>query len=72
MGKKIGEDKIYKFRRSWDIKPEPLSKESPYHPINIETYKKCPKENIPDTESLKDTYERVIKYFKEEIQKKLN
>jgi len=71
MGKKLGEEKIYKFRRSWDVKPEPLSKESPYHPINIATYKKVPPEIIPDTESLKDTYERVIKYFKNEIQNKL-
>ena len=71
MGKKIGEDKIYEFRRSWDVRPEALSKESPYHPINIETYKKIPKELIPDTESLKDTYDRVLKYFDEEIREKL-
>ena len=71
MGKKLGEDKIHEFRRSWDVKPEPLSKKSPYHPINIETYKDIPKEIIPDTESLKDTYERVLKYFKNEIEEKL-
>ncbi len=71
MSKKIGEKKVYEFRRSWSIKPEALEKESPYHPINIETYKDIPKEVIPDTESLKDTYERVIKYFDEEIKKKL-
>ena len=71
MGKKIGENKVHEFRRSWDVRPEPLSKESPYHPLKIEVYKKLPKEAIPDTESLKDTYERVCKYFKEEIQKKL-
>ena len=69
--KKIGEDKIFEFRRSWDIRPEPLDKDSPYHPNNIKTYKEIPKESIPDTESLKDTYERVLKYYKEEIQKKL-
>ena len=71
MGEKMGEDKIHEFRRSWDIKPDALSKESPYHPINIETYKNIPKEVIPDTESLKDTYERVTKYFEKEIKKKL-
>ena len=71
MGKKIGENKVLEFRRSWDIKPDPLSKESPYHPINIETYEKIPKELIPDTESLKDTYNRVLEYFKKEIQPKL-
>jgi 2,3-bisphosphoglycerate-dependent phosphoglycerate mutase len=30
-----------------------------------------PKENIPDTESLKDTYERVIKFYGDEIKNKL-
>ena len=71
MSSRIGEDKVYEFRRSWEIKPEPLSKESPYHPINIDTYKNVPKENIPDTESLKDTYERVIKFYDEEIKNQL-
>ena len=69
MAQKIGEDKIFEFRRSWDTKPEPLDKKSPYHPFNIETYKNIPKEIIPDTESLKDTYERVLKYFHDEIEK---
>tara|TARA_Y100000591_G_scaffold309073_1_gene310054 strand:- start:2400 stop:3113 length:714 start_codon:yes stop_codon:yes gene_type:complete len=71
MGKKIGEDKLHEFRRSWDIKPEPLNRESPYHPINIKTYNNISKEFIPDTESLKDTYERVMKYFHDEIKEKL-
>ena len=72
MSKKIGEDKVYEFRRSWDVKPEALDKKNPYHPINIETYKDIPKEVIPDTESLKDTYKRVTKYFEEEIKNKLS
>ena len=71
MAKKIGEDKVYEFRRSWDTRPDPLNKNSPYHPQNIEIYKTLLKEDIPDTESLKDTYERVIKYFKTEVQNKL-
>ena len=69
MKHKIGEDKVYQFRRSWDLRPDSLDKNNPYHPLNIETYKNVPKENIPDTESLKDTYERVVKYYKEEIEK---
>ena len=71
MSKKIGEDKVHEFRRAWDIKPEALDKESPYHPQNIKTYDSIPKEILPDTESLKDTYERVTKYFGEEIKNKL-
>jgi len=71
MKEKLGEDKIQAFRRSWDIKPDPLSKNNPYHPLNIEIYKNIPKESIPDTESLKDTYERVMKFYIDEIQEKL-
>ena len=71
MKEKLGEDKIHTFRRSWDIKPDPLSRNNPYHPLNIDVYKSIPKENIPDTESLKDTYERVMKFYIDEIQEKL-
>ena len=71
MKKKLGEKKVHEFRRSWDISPDPLSKNNPYHPANIEAYKDVPLENIPDTESLKDTYERVLPYFIKEIQNKL-
>ena len=71
MNKKIGEKKVHEFRRSWDSKPDPLDKKSLYHPINIEVYKDIPEKVIPDTESLKDTYERVSKYFEEEIKQKL-
>ena len=71
MKKKLGEKKVHEFRRSWDIPPDPLSKNNPYHPVNIEAYKDIPLENIPDTESLKDTYERVLPYFTKEIQSKL-
>ena len=71
MIEKLGEDKIHEFRRSWDIKPEALSTKSLYHPLNIEKYKNIPREFIPDTESLKDTYERVTKYFDEQIKNRL-
>ena len=71
MSKILGDNKILEFRRSWDAKPDDLSRESPFHPKNIETYKKLPKEVIPDSESLKDTYERVLKFFNEEVKEKL-
>jgi len=67
MINKLGEKKVQEFRRSWEIKPEPLDKKSPYHPLNIKTYKDVPKEKIPDSESLKDTYDRVVKFYNEEI-----
>ncbi len=72
MGKKLGEEKVYQFRRSWDLKPSPLSKLSSFHPSNIDTYKDVPIKNIPDTESLKDTFVRVTNYYMSEIIKNLN
>ena len=71
MKKKLGEKKVHEFRRSWSVKPEPLNRNSPFHPLNIEIYKDVPRENIPDSESLKQCYSRVIPYFKNEIQNKL-
>ena len=61
---KLGEEKVHQFRRSWDLRPDPLEKTNPFHPLNIETYKEIPTDKIPDTESLKDTYERVIEFYK--------
>tara|TARA_Y100001954_G_C15789263_1_gene594180 strand:+ start:148 stop:858 length:711 start_codon:yes stop_codon:yes gene_type:complete len=72
MKKKYGEDKIFMFRRSWDLPPGPINENSPYHPINIEIYKDIPREFLPSTESLKDTYERVIKYYLKNIKNNLN
>ena len=39
--------------------------------MNIEIYNNLSKDLIPDTESLKDTYERVIPYFNRVISKDL-
>ena len=71
MKKKLGEKKIYEFRRSWSLKPENLDKNNAYHPLNIEKYKNIPKINIPNSESLEDTYNRVIPYFEDKILKLL-
>ena len=69
---KLGEEKVHQFRRSWDLKPDPLDKNDPHHPLNIKIYKKISIKKIPDTESLKDTYERVVKFYKNELEKKNN
>ena len=72
MKVKLGEEKVHQFRRSWDLRPDPLDKNNPYHPINIKTYKEIPINKIPDTESLKDTYERVLEFYKQEIENKIS
>ena len=71
MKTKLGEDKVHQFRRSWDLRPDPLDRKNPFHPINIKTYKSIPMDQIPDTESLKDTYERAVTFYKQEIETKI-
>ena len=68
MKVKLGEDKVHQFRRSWDLRPDPLDKQNPYHPSNIEIYKNISEDKIPSTESLKDTYHRVIDFYKKKIE----
>ena len=67
MKKKLGEELFKKYRRSWDIAPPPMENnnenEKLYSPLN----KNIDQNIIPKTESLKDTYERVMPYFNKEI-----
>ena len=69
--KKIGEKQFKRYRRSWDIAPPPMAKDSKYlenfSPLNDG----IPKNKIPLTESLKSTYDRVVPYYDIEINKNL-
>ena len=67
--KKLGEEQFKKYRRSWDIQPPKLDKDSKYNSNNDLLYKGI--KNIPSTESLKNTYERVVPYFEKNIEKQL-
>ena len=66
---KLGEEQFNQYRRSWDNAPPILDKGSKYSSHNDSLYKKL--KNVPDTESLKNTYNRVIPYFKKNIQEHL-
>ena len=72
MKKKLSEAKVHELRRSWDIPPEKLDRNSPFHPVNNSIYKNIPKEYIPDTESLKNTYDRVIPYYEKNIKSNID
>ncbi len=68
---KIGEEQYQKYRRSWDIPPPPMTEkdknQSLFSPLNAN----IPVGMIPFTESLKDTYVRVVSYYKREIKKNI-
>ena len=67
--KKLGEEQFKKYRRSWDIPPPSLDKDSKYSSHKDPLYKDL--KNIPNTESLKNTYDRVVPYFDKNIEKHL-
>jgi len=65
--KKHGEQKVKIWRRSYDIPPPPMDKSNPDHPAHYPIYKNIDKNLIPDAESLKDTFKRVIPYYEKNI-----
>ncbi len=65
--KKHGEQQVKIWRRSYDIAPPPMDKSNPNHPVHSPIYKNINKNLIPDTESLKDTFKRVIPYYEKNI-----
>ena len=67
MKAKLGEQKVHEFRRSWNLRPDKLDRNNSHHPRNLEIYKDIPEDLIPDTESLEDTYNRVIKIYDKHI-----
>ena len=69
--KKIGEEQFKKYRRSWDIAPPPMNAESEYQSLFSPLNSSIPIGMIPFTESLKDTYDRVVPFYENEIKKNL-
>ena len=67
MAAKYGEKQVLKWRRSYDIRPPALEKTDKRWAGNDAKYKSLKKEEIPLTESLKDTVARVIPYWNESI-----
>ena len=71
MKEKLGEDQIKIYRRSWDISPPELDKDNKFNPRSDEIYNNLDSKFVPNTESLKDTYDRVIPYFDLNIKPKV-
>jgi 2,3-bisphosphoglycerate-dependent phosphoglycerate mutase len=64
---KHGADQVKIWRRSYDIPPPPLALDDPRHPRFERRYAALRPEELPATESLKTTLERVAPYFNQRI-----
>lgn len=67
MAEKVGDEKVFIWRRSFDIPPPPQDKDSDYRIDKDIRYRNLDAAHIPETESLKDTIERCLPYFEAEI-----
>lgn len=61
----FGEEQVHIWRRSFDISPDPLDSNDDRNPAKDEKYFGI--ENLPLTECLKDTIQRVVPYYEKEI-----
>ena len=68
---KYGEEQVQIWRRSNDVRPPELEESDPRYPGNDEKYKDLAKEDLPKTENLIDTINRVMVYWDSDIKKDL-
>lgn len=64
---KYGDEQVHIWRRSYDVAPHALREDDPRNPRFELRYKNVPDDELPRTESLKDTVERILPYWKEVI-----
>lgn len=64
---KHGEPQVKIWRRSYDIPPPPLKPDDPRHPAFDPRYAALSPQELPVTESLKDTVARVIPCWRDAI-----
>ena len=64
---KHGEAQVKVWRRSYDIPPPPLDENHPAYPSNDRRYAQIPEDEVPVTESLKDTVARFVPYWESTI-----
>jgi 2,3-bisphosphoglycerate-dependent phosphoglycerate mutase len=64
---KFGEAQVQIWRRSYDIPPPVLDEADERYPGRDPRYKDVPKEEVPLTESLKDTVKRFLPYWHQVI-----
>lgn len=69
--KKYGEEQVHLWRRSYDVKPPELTVDDERYPGHDPKYKDLKQEELPLTESLKDTLKRTLEYYNTNIIKYL-
>lgn len=61
-------DQIWRWRRSYRDKAEPLALDDPRHPANDERYQNIERTRLPAVENLEETRSRVSEFWHEEVE----
>ena len=64
---KFGDDQVLIWRRSYDVPPPALEKNDERYPGHDRRYKSVAETDLPLTDCLKDTVDRVLPYWHSEI-----
>lgn len=64
---RFGEEQVLIWRRSFDVPPPPLDAADERNPAGLPAYRGVPAAELPLSESLKDTIDRVLPYFRDTI-----
>ena len=67
MAEKVGAEQVLIWRRSYEIPPEAIPEDDKRHPRFEAKYAALSKEELPATEALSDTIERIVPYWENEI-----
>ncbi len=67
MTAKFGEEQVFIWRRSYDVRPPALDSGDPRHPRFDRRYAALTAEELPAVECLKDTVARALPYWKDVI-----
>lgn len=65
--RQYGDEQVKIWRRSYDVPPPPLTTDDPRYPGTDPRYRGLTAEQLPRTESLKETVDRVIPYWNETL-----
>jgi 2,3-bisphosphoglycerate-dependent phosphoglycerate mutase len=64
---KYGDAQVKTWRRGYDVRPPELTEDDPRWPGRDARYHDLPRQDIPQTESLRDTVARFLPYWREAI-----
>ncbi|WP_455365213.1 2,3-bisphosphoglycerate-dependent phosphoglycerate mutase [Kaarinaea lacus] len=65
--KEVGEQQVWRWRRGYEDKAEPLPRTDPTHPVNDPLYHDIDPALLPDVENLSETRARVMQFWQKRV-----